>query len=1033
MYAVPELRVLQAVLLLEDFIKKFASGEVFMLRSSYKTISIPLFSGIKESAQYFGIEDYVPGVPEPELDSLFDTLMINHIKESEQACLCLWIADKIVEEAINDVEDFASVIATTPHELPDVLSRLNFLADDKLNRFRVVIDSVDAVDAIQTIKNNPDFTLSKMPIIVNKEKVPSELLGDLGSMRSDTILSSGTIGFPNFISMSFLLVVGSIDPSLSYDFNKNGVVVITVDHPQQAYEWVIKRSFLATSKSFRILLVTAVPTGKSSEKQKLPLGAKKQCKFIRRVRQEPGFEKVPILIKVKEKSREVFAQFDHSVHNLKWVRITDNEADIVQFGFMTPLDWAKKEILYPSPALISATAQIPPLEQFVLKISRIACTDILVEKSKETALQFFVNDVKIPHKLKEKRDTAFPVWDQLDLQFELKKGDNFRIEINSDKFGPGIPESLVEFNEVIPDLCPVIFGEVPLQNTWAVSPSKIVLPHTHKDKEDPNLKKQKIRGSLTLDFLVELKSSKNPKKPKYFGKTISESTRQTEEDKCVHLVDQWMYTLLKEVTTEGLFRLPGSTKRIQELKKLVDEGQNVSFEFETVNDVCSLMKLYFVELPDSLVPSILYDRIKAVSLIEDEEERRLQVHSMTSQFPVANREMFIDLLTFLKRVSLHSEVNFMTPKNLAVCWTPTIITAEDSKKNPMTNAAQMLNDNQTTTELVAWLIENVDTIFPKKVQLTEKQFHSMQNVEQTIALTGTTIIQPPIEDTPCLIVPKAFLRSSAEQSKEASKSANTDKSFAKALEKKTKSNVESTDDAKKEKKQSGFSRLINKRQTVKPGKIVAVKQSGEEDNSNITLQEDTQKSESEDKSEKSETKSETKSDPKSDAKSEAKSEMAKNDTQEPEERKFRLITPEASPRKKIEDLELPDERSLLLKKEDKKKIISGLEAISPRSSKSSSRTPKDALSPRGSRSAKTGRSDTLDGKQPTSLEVAKATLENLYTTLTPEDKIKFKQFVSSTLGNDLETLKSLSLFLLFSHPEETAELQSFITNLAAEK
>lgn len=46
--------------------------------------------------------------------------MINHIKESEHACLCLWVADKIVEEAINEFEDFASVIATTPSDLPSI-------------------------------------------------------------------------------------------------------------------------------------------------------------------------------------------------------------------------------------------------------------------------------------------------------------------------------------------------------------------------------------------------------------------------------------------------------------------------------------------------------------------------------------------------------------------------------------------------------------------------------------------------------------------------------------------------------------------------------------------------------------------------------------------------------------------------------------------------------------------------------------------------------------------------------------------------
>jgi hypothetical protein len=53
--------------------------------------------------------------------------------------------------------------------------------------------------------------------------------------------------------------------------------------------------------------------------------------------------------------------------------------------------------------------------------------------------------------------------------------------------------------------------------------------------------------------------------------------------------------------------------------------------------------------------------------------------------------MFIDLLSFLNRVSQHSEVNFMTPKNLAVCWTPTLVNS-DEKKGAVINAAAILNE-----------------------------------------------------------------------------------------------------------------------------------------------------------------------------------------------------------------------------------------------------------------------------------------------------------------------------------------------------
>lgn len=42
MYAVPELKVLQAVIAFEDFIRKFSGGDVFMLRSAYKVCQVCL-------------------------------------------------------------------------------------------------------------------------------------------------------------------------------------------------------------------------------------------------------------------------------------------------------------------------------------------------------------------------------------------------------------------------------------------------------------------------------------------------------------------------------------------------------------------------------------------------------------------------------------------------------------------------------------------------------------------------------------------------------------------------------------------------------------------------------------------------------------------------------------------------------------------------------------------------------------------------------------------------------------------------------
>lgn len=61
----------------------------------------------------------------------------------------------------------------------------------------------------------------------------------------------------------------------------------------------------------------------------------------------------------------------------------------------------------------------------------------------------------------------------------------------------------------------------------------------------------------------------------------------------------------------GIFRLPGQASRIQALKDLYDSGSQEDFaSTEDVHTVASLLKLYLRELPQPVVPFVLYDSYK---------------------------------------------------------------------------------------------------------------------------------------------------------------------------------------------------------------------------------------------------------------------------------------------------------------------------------------------------------------------------------------------------------------------------------------
>ncbi|ESO85804.1 hypothetical protein LOTGIDRAFT_130385, partial [Lottia gigantea] len=75
------------------------------------------------------------------------------------------------------------------------------------------------------------------------------------------------------------------------------------------------------------------------------------------------------------------------------------------------------------------------------------------------------------------------------------------------------------------------------------------------------------------------------------------------------------YLLKHGLETEGLFRLPGRTVLIRELKEKFDSADRVSLESleVDVHTVASLLKHYLRELPESIVPCEFYQKFMNIA------------------------------------------------------------------------------------------------------------------------------------------------------------------------------------------------------------------------------------------------------------------------------------------------------------------------------------------------------------------------------------------------------------------------------------
>ena len=135
---------------------------------------------------------------------------------------------------------------------------------------------------------------------------------------------------------------------------------------------------------------------------------------------------------------------------------------------------------------------------------------------------------------------------------------------------------------------------------------------------------------------------------------------------------------------EGIFRVPGDTKTVQELKIAFDaeKGNELDFSRYMIHDVAGVLKLYFPELPDPLFPYASFTQL--INFYNEFEAHGGEGSDFTSHYtdnlakliaslPECNRRLLKYLLDFMNDVVKNSALNMMSARNIAVVFAPNII------------------------------------------------------------------------------------------------------------------------------------------------------------------------------------------------------------------------------------------------------------------------------------------------------------------------------------------------------------------------
>ncbi|XP_066488213.1 protein FAM13A isoform X1 [Tiliqua scincoides] len=156
---------------------------------------------------------------------------------------------------------------------------------------------------------------------------------------------------------------------------------------------------------------------------------------------------------------------------------------------------------------------------------------------------------------------------------------------------------------------------------------------------------------------------------------------------------------------EGLFRVNGSLKTVEQLRVKYESGEKVELAAEgDVSSAASLLKLFLRELPDGVITSAVHP--KFMQLYQDIRKYGLNASALRDllrQLPEAHYCLLKYLCAFLRRVAEHHSENRMTLSNLATVFGPNCFHVSPGFEG--------MKEQEICNKIMAQMLENYSTLF----------------------------------------------------------------------------------------------------------------------------------------------------------------------------------------------------------------------------------------------------------------------------------------------------------------------------------
>uniref|UniRef100_A0A674MNT7 Rho GTPase activating protein 17b n=1 Tax=Takifugu rubripes TaxID=31033 RepID=A0A674MNT7_TAKRU len=152
-----------------------------------------------------------------------------------------------------------------------------------------------------------------------------------------------------------------------------------------------------------------------------------------------------------------------------------------------------------------------------------------------------------------------------------------------------------------------------------------------------------------------------------FGTALEEHLKRSNRDIALPIEACVMMLLETGMKEEGLFRIAAGASKLKKLKAALDCSTSQLEEFYSdPHAVAGALKSYLRELPEPLMTFGLYDEFTQACNVSDPDKRLQALWVTCDRLPTTHKANLRYLVKFLSKLAQDSEVNKMTPSNIAI-------------------------------------------------------------------------------------------------------------------------------------------------------------------------------------------------------------------------------------------------------------------------------------------------------------------------------------------------------------------------------